>query len=113
MKFAAVVAMIASAAVVSATPVNVPRAGFTLQNGIDAKNLNQKFASLNANSPCTSGENACVGTDFAQCANGRFVTFPCNTGLICAALPLVLSPGTSIACTTAADRDARIARTGA
>ncbi len=31
----------------------------------------------------------------------------------CAALPLVNSPGTSIACTTASDRDARIAATGA
>ena len=38
MKFAAVVA-IAFATAVSATLVNVPRAGFTLQNGIDAKNL--------------------------------------------------------------------------
>ena len=38
MKFAAVVA-IAFATAVSATPVNMPRAGFTLQNGIDAKNL--------------------------------------------------------------------------
>ena len=31
----------------------------------------------------------------------------------CAALPLVNSPGTSITCTTASDRDARIAATGA
>ena len=38
MKFAAVVAIAVTAAV-SATPVNMPRAGFTLQNGIDAKNL--------------------------------------------------------------------------
>ena len=31
----------------------------------------------------------------------------------CAALPLVNSAGTSVTCTTAADRDARIAATGA
>ena len=37
----------------------------------------------------------------------------CNTGLTCAALPLVNSPGTSIACTTEADAEARIAATGA
>ncbi|EJF61991.1 hypothetical protein DICSQDRAFT_169565 [Dichomitus squalens LYAD-421 SS1] len=60
----------------------MPRASFTLQNGIDAKNLNAQFATLTPSSPCTSGTNACVGTAFAQCANGQFVTFPCNTGLI-------------------------------
>lgn len=31
----------------------------------------------------------------------------------CAALPLVNSAGTSVACTTASDRDSRIAATGA
>ena len=38
MKFSVVIA-IAFAAVVSASPVNMPRAAFTKQNGIDAKNL--------------------------------------------------------------------------
>ncbi|KAJ8488701.1 hypothetical protein ONZ51_g3375 [Trametes cubensis] len=89
------------------------RASFTLQNGEDAIALNQKFATLNANSPCSTGEDACIGTAFAQCVNGKFVTTTCAGGLVCAALPLVNSPGTSIACTTAADRDARIAATGA
>ncbi|RPD53902.1 hypothetical protein L227DRAFT_616589 [Lentinus tigrinus ALCF2SS1-6] len=97
----------------SAGPVHFGRASFTLQNGKDALALNQKFATLNANSPCTAGENACIGTQFAQCVNGKFVTTPCAGGLTCAALPLVNSPGTSITCTTSADRDARIAATGA
>ncbi|KAI0651471.1 hypothetical protein C8Q79DRAFT_36991 [Trametes meyenii] len=97
----------------SAGPAFVRRASFTLQNGKDAIALNQKFASLNANSPCQTGENACIDSKFAQCVNGKFVTTACAGGLVCAALPLVNSAGTSITCTTAADRDARIAATGA
>ncbi|KAF9444810.1 hypothetical protein P691DRAFT_627410, partial [Macrolepiota fuliginosa MF-IS2] len=82
---------------------------FTHQNGLDAQALNQKFASLTASSSCTSGENACVNNAFAQCVNGKFVSTSCAGGTVCAALPLVNSAGTSITCTTAADRDARIA----
>ncbi|KAL7283596.1 hypothetical protein ACG7TL_003031 [Trametes sanguinea] len=89
------------------------RASFTLQNGKDAQALNRKFQSLNANSPCQEGENACVNGGFAQCVGGKFVITPCNTGLTCMALPLVLSPGTSLVCDTQADAQARIAATGA
>jgi len=89
------------------------RASFTQQNGEDATALNKKFAGLSSSSPCTAGENACVGSDFAQCVNGKFVTTPCGSGEICAALPLVNKAGTSVTCTTAADRDARIKATGA
>ncbi|KAF7783378.1 hypothetical protein Agabi119p4_1402 [Agaricus bisporus var. burnettii] len=86
---------------------------FVLQNGQDAQSQNSQFADITADSPCTDGENACVGSDFAQCVGGKFVTTPCGGNLICAALPLVNAPGTSVTCTTAADRDARIAATGA
>ncbi|KAM6496957.1 proline-rich protein [Amanita muscaria] len=86
---------------------------FHLQNGKDAQKLNAEFATLTANSPCTDGENACVGSSFAQCVGGKFVTTPCAGGLMCAALPLVNKPGTSITCTTQADANARIAATGA
>ncbi|KAI0672968.1 hypothetical protein C8Q78DRAFT_1137419 [Trametes maxima] len=88
-------------------------APFVLQNGKDAQALNRKFQTLTTDSPCQPGENACVNGNFAQCANGKFVTFPCNTGLTCMALPLVLSPGTSLVCDTQADVQARIAATGA
>lgn len=89
------------------------RAGsFVLQNGIDAINLNNQFKSLTASSPCTSG-NACVNGEFAQCVNGQYVLTSCGSGLICAALPLVNSAGTSITCTTQADLNSRIAATGA
>jgi hypothetical protein len=89
------------------------RASFTLENGQDAIALNNQFQSLTASSPCQSGENACVGNSFAQCDGANFVLTPCPSSTICAALPLINSPGTSIACTTQADLDARIAATGA
>ncbi|KAJ8593552.1 hypothetical protein M405DRAFT_872501 [Rhizopogon salebrosus TDB-379] len=85
---------------------------FVLQNGIDAINLNNQFQSLTPSSSCTSG-NACVNGEFAQCVNGQYVLTSCGSGLICAALPLVNSAGTSITCTTQADLNARIAATGA
>jgi hypothetical protein len=93
-----------------------------------------KFATLTPDSSCSAGEDACVNGAFAQCVNGKFSVFPpCSSGLVyvffstklpatptltanvtsCAALPLVNSPGTSVTCTTAQDRDARIAATGA
>ncbi|KAI0769340.1 hypothetical protein BD413DRAFT_628239 [Trametes elegans] len=96
-----------------ASPRVLQHASFTLQNGQAALALNQKFASLSTSSPCTPGETACVNNEFAQCVNGKFILRPCAGGLICAALPLVDSPGTSVTCTTAADCDARIAATGA
>lgn len=84
-----------------------------LQNAQDAQALNAKFQTLTANSGCESGENACIGTAFAQCVNGKFVTTNCAGGLTCAALPLVNSRGTSITCTTQSDAIDRITRTGA
>ena len=39
-----------------------------------------KFAGLSKSSSCTAGEDACVGTDFAQCVNGKFVTTSCGSG---------------------------------
>ncbi|EPQ58291.1 hypothetical protein GLOTRDRAFT_137034 [Gloeophyllum trabeum ATCC 11539] len=89
------------------------RAAFTLANGQAAQALNAKFATLAPDSSCTPGENACVNGQFAQCANGNFVTFPCAGGLQCVALPLVNSAGTSITCDTTADAVTRIAATGA
>lgn len=86
---------------------------FSLQNGEDAINLNKKFATLTADSSCDEGENACVNQQFAQCVQGKFTLQSCGSGLICAALPLVNSAGTSITCTTQSDVDARIAATGA
>ncbi|KAJ7155463.1 hypothetical protein C8R43DRAFT_1087538 [Mycena crocata] len=86
---------------------------FHLQNGLDAQKLNTQFQTLTASSPCSEGEQACVGTSFAQCVSGSFALTPCASGTICAALPLVNKAGTSIACDTSSDIAARIAATGA
>jgi hypothetical protein len=110
MKYAGLVALSFSL-VAFARPTR--RAAFTLQNGLDAIALNEKFKNIKAGDSCQAGEDACAGTQFAQCVNGQFVTTQCAAGTICAALPLVNKPGTSIACTTQADVDARIAATGA
>lgn len=92
--------LLVAIASVAATPVS-PRAAFTLQNGKDAIALNKKFQTLTTKSSCTSGEVACIKDQFAQCVNGKFVTSACGAGLVCRALPLVLSPGTSVTCDTA------------
>ncbi|KAL0953726.1 hypothetical protein HGRIS_004916 [Hohenbuehelia grisea] len=94
-------------------PSGADSSDFKLQNGKDAQALNAKFASLTASSPCSEGDNACVDGGFAQCVGGKFAVTTCAAGLRCAALPLVNKPGTSIACTTEADAEARIAASGA
>jgi len=83
--------------------------GFAVSNGQQAQAQNQKFATLSASDACNHGDLGCIGGAFAQCNFGSWVTTPCGAGTTCAALPLLLKPGTSIACTTAADRDSRIA----
>lgn len=108
-----------TAAPAAASPAASPAApapaakGFQLKNGEDAIALNDKFTSLTADSTCTDGEDACIGGQFAQCTGGKFALTSCGAGTICAALPLVNKPGTSITCTTTADKNARIAATGA
>lgn len=86
---------------------------FQLQNGKDAQMLNAMFSTLTPNSSCTDGQDACVSGGFAQCVGGKFAITQCSSGLMCAALPLVNKPGTSIACTTLQDALTRIANTGA
>ncbi|EMD38729.1 hypothetical protein CERSUDRAFT_112455 [Gelatoporia subvermispora B] len=86
---------------------------FQLQNGQDAQAQNAKFATLSTTSSCNEGDMACINNGFAQCVSGQFVVEGCSSGTICAALPLVNKPGTSIACTTQSDALSRIAATGA
>lgn len=101
-----------SPAAASATPSS-NSGNFKLANGQNAQKLNAQFAALTVTSPCTEGTNACVNSAFAQCVGGSYATQSCGSGLICAALPLVNSAGTSITCTTNADALARISATGA
>lgn len=110
MKFSLLVP-VALSLVTAAHPTR--RAAFSEKNGQDAISLNSKFKGLKNNSACKDGEIACIEGQFAQCVGGKFALQPCSAGTTCAALPLVNKPGTSIACTTQSDVDARIAATGA
>ncbi|THH19823.1 hypothetical protein EW146_g1428 [Bondarzewia mesenterica] len=110
---AAIATTASSAVSATATASSSSSSNFKLQNGKDAQALNKKFQTLDANSTCTDGDQACIGTAFAQCVGGSFVETPCGSGLTCAALPLVNKAGTSITCTTQADAATRIAATGA
>jgi hypothetical protein len=115
-------------------PVSVVdrRAAFSLKNGQDAQALNKKFQTLTPNSPCTSGEEACVNNQLAQCVGNKFGLTPCSATLQCVAVPLVNKPGTrcassrdslllpltercghSVICDTLQDAQSRIAATGA
>ncbi|KDQ62553.1 hypothetical protein JAAARDRAFT_30457 [Jaapia argillacea MUCL 33604] len=100
-------------AAVASPSASTSSGDFHLQNGLQAQALNKSFQSLTATSSCQGGTQACVGSSFAQCVGGSFVTTPCSGGLVCLALPLVNKPGTSIACTTESDGASRIAATGA
>ncbi|KAH9973430.1 hypothetical protein BGW80DRAFT_1437194 [Lactifluus volemus] len=93
----------------ASTPIASPSSGdFHAQNGKDAQTLNQMFQTLTPNSPCTAGQQACVQGQFAQCVNAQFVLTQCAGATQCMALPLVNKRGTSIACDSQSDANARI-----
>jgi cell division septation protein DedD len=108
-----ILALLSTVATTLANPMKrAADAATQAANAQDAINLNNQFASLTANSPCTSGQSACVNGQFAQCVGSKFALSPCAAGTTCCALPLVNKRGTSITCDTIADRDARIAAAG-
>ncbi|KAI0779861.1 hypothetical protein C8Q74DRAFT_1217252 [Fomes fomentarius] len=83
MKCSVLVALSLALAASAATPHRFGRRqDFKLKNGQDAIALNQKFAGLNENSPCQTGEDACIADKFAQCVNGKFVAQACAPGTI-------------------------------
>ncbi|KAJ7597597.1 hypothetical protein C8J56DRAFT_920478 [Mycena floridula] len=88
-----------------AVPVNKNQKNQNVQKAIA---LNKKYKTLSTKSQCTSGENACVQSSFAQCIEEKFVLQACGPGTFCAALPLDDDAGTTIACTTLGDLEARL-----
>lgn len=112
MKFSAVIALalLSTVATTLANPMKRAADAATQKaNAQDAINMNNQFANLSPNTPCTDGQTACVQGSFAQCVGGKFALSQCAGGTTCCALPLVNKRGTSITCDTIADRDARIA----
>ncbi|EIW86374.1 hypothetical protein CONPUDRAFT_46811 [Coniophora puteana RWD-64-598 SS2] len=113
MKSSIFLAIALSTLVAARPPLRMRASSFQLQNGQQAIQQNEQFKSLTADSTCTSGD-ACVNNSFAQCVGGNMFSNRVTPGWCdCAALPLVNSAGTSIACTTESDVQARIAATGA
>ncbi|KAF9226365.1 hypothetical protein BS17DRAFT_749765 [Gyrodon lividus] len=102
----------------SSAPTLHPRASSTTtgfsqeQNGLDAQKLNAQFATLTANSTCTDGDQACVSGSFSQCVGSTWELQACASGLSCFALPLVAKAGTSLACDTLNDAEARFTAAG-
>ena len=47
-----------------------------LENGKAAQKLNAQFSSMNPNSPCKTGDMACIAGGFSQCVSGKYVGGP-------------------------------------
>jgi hypothetical protein len=86
---------------------------YATANGQAAIALNEQFQTIKAGDACTDTAVKCAGDQLAQCLNGQITVSPCAGGLVCRALPLVNSAGTSVTCDTDADAKGRIAATGA
>ncbi|KAJ8585098.1 hypothetical protein M405DRAFT_745809, partial [Rhizopogon salebrosus TDB-379] len=109
----AILAALATAAPLSANVFASNSSSFSQEeNGLDAQKLNAQFATLSANDSCTSGDQACVGGAFAQCVGNSWQLTPCSSSLSCFALPLVAKAGTSLACDTQTDAEARFVAAG-
>ncbi|KAJ3179838.1 hypothetical protein HDU87_002406 [Geranomyces variabilis] len=104
-KCIAPLALLLAAASVSAQSIAKTRCS----NGQAAQTADAAKASITTSSACNVGDSTCVGDLFGQCVSGKFVTTACAGGLKCQILPLVNKSGTSVACTTDADKTARIA----
>jgi hypothetical protein len=77
----------------SVVPVNLIRhqrrgidQSVLLENGQEAQKLNAKFATMDSNSQCSTGDSACISGGFSQCVGGKFVGGPCAQGSKCFAL---------------------------
>nr|AMJ52408.1 hypothetical protein [Rhizophagus clarus] len=102
-----IVAILAFATLSSSFVIRNDIASIRKANADDAEALQKSFASLTPNTKCQVGDMACINKAFAQCAPAlakdgsivnKYQLFPCNTGLECFALPLVLKRGTSLTC---------------
>ncbi|KAI9202802.1 uncharacterized protein BJ171DRAFT_425989, partial [Polychytrium aggregatum] len=85
---------------------NNSNGNFRRNNGILAQQLDSAKAQ---NTQCKAGDTVfCAGDQLGQCVGTQLFKTSCSSGLKCQVLPLVNKPGTSVACTTDADKTARI-----
>jgi hypothetical protein len=78
------------------------------KNADEAEKLQEDFKSFTPDQKCENNEIACVDNKLAQCVGEKFTLTDCGSGLQCSVLPLVLKEGTTVTCTTEADRQARL-----
>lgn len=57
--------------------------------------------------PCTNDDNACIGDQFAQCADNVWVLTTCSPGTVCRVVGLWQTSGTIALCDTPDDADFR------
>ena len=110
------VAAAASTVSTSTSTSSSSSSNIQLQNALSAQKLNAHFSTLTSSSSstsCSEGDQACVDGAFAMCVGGKFVSMGCAAPTRCFALPLVNKAGTSLACTTQEDAEARFAVAGA
>ncbi|CAG8786285.1 6004_t:CDS:2, partial [Dentiscutata erythropus] len=63
---------------------------FRKKNAQEAQKLQKNFKDITRNTPCNVGDQACIGKDFAQCAQkDKWSIIPCGNNLVCVVLPLV------------------------
>ncbi|KAL4067875.1 hypothetical protein V8B97DRAFT_1398629 [Scleroderma yunnanense] len=101
-------ALLASAA----SPYSRRSVAYLQQNGPAAKALNDQYASLTTSSPCSDGDIACIGGQFASCWGGSYHVYGCPSGWTCAAIPNEWSSGTTTTCDTPDDIAWRFSQAG-
>ncbi|CAN8105155.1 unnamed protein product [Discula destructiva] len=68
-------------------------------NLAQANGLNTDFADLTASSACNDGQYACIDGDYAGCTSaGTWTVTGCDSGQICAVMPLNTTSGVQIGC---------------
>jgi len=82
------------------------------QNGPAAKALNEQYATLTASSPCSGGDIACIGGQFASCWGGSYHLYSCPGDWTCAAIPNEWSSGTTTGCDSPDDIAWRFSQAG-
>jgi hypothetical protein len=94
--------------VVPINPIHLQRRGIDqsvlLENGQAAQKLNAKFSGMNPNSPCKTGDSACIAGGFSQCVGGKFVGGPCAQGSKCFAMRELISLSLNLCGFNSSDR---------
>ena len=82
------------------------------QNGPAAQALNDQYKALTTSSPCSDGDIACIGGEFATCWDGSYHLASCPGDSTCAAIPNEWSSGTTTTCDTPDNIAWRFAQAG-